>query len=216
MHIFVDFEMTCWGRKDICDDNKKRVTEIIEIGAIKLDKGYNIIDTYSQYVQPELFPEISSMCTHLTGIKNEILVGSPVFIDAMTDFNKWVSRKDSRYYSWGRDDIIQLKREYTKKTGKGSMPEEYYRWYDFQRTFTKACGFSNQLGLKTAVDMTGYDFYGKQHSAIDDAMNGAKLLVLMNKEELKEKKTEFLNNYNDEKPFTCAIGDLVSDQISSI
>ena len=45
-------------------------------------------------------------------------------------------------------------------------------------------GFENQLSLKTALVMAGVDFLGREHSALDDARNTAKLFNIFNDREM--------------------------------
>ncbi len=57
-------------------------------------------------------------------------------------------------------------------------------WNDFQAEFDTKLGFEKQLSLKTALDMAGVDFLGREHSALDDARNTAKLFNIFNDREM--------------------------------
>lgn len=50
---------------------------IIEIGAIKLDSEFNVIDTMSRLINPEI--EIPTKITKITGISNTSVKNSPTF-----------------------------------------------------------------------------------------------------------------------------------------
>ena len=52
-YIIFDLEWNqCCGGRDM--ENPRMPFEIIEIGAVKLDKKFNIIDTYSSIIKPKL------------------------------------------------------------------------------------------------------------------------------------------------------------------
>ena len=65
-HIFLDFEMNPIPRE--CREARETArSEIVEIGAVKLDREYRLVDRYSCYVKPEYGP-IHKRITQLTGI----------------------------------------------------------------------------------------------------------------------------------------------------
>ena len=51
--------------------NERCPFEIIQIGAIKLDSHFNIIDTFNSYVKPQLYKSIHPFVGKMTGIKSE-------------------------------------------------------------------------------------------------------------------------------------------------
>jgi inhibitor of KinA sporulation pathway (predicted exonuclease) len=73
------------------------------------------------------------------------------------------------------------------------------------------------MALKNAVEMMGYDFEGKQHRAVDDAINGARLLMLMkDRESHRRQKQRIEEVYNCNKPFTSTIGELLSGKLAAL
>ena len=55
--IVFDLEWNqCCGGRDM--ENPRMPFEIIEIGAVKLDKKFNIIDTYSSIIKPKLYKKL--------------------------------------------------------------------------------------------------------------------------------------------------------------
>ena len=50
--------------------NEKCPFEIIQIGAIKLDSKFNIIDTFNSYVKPTIYKDIHPFISRMTNIKN--------------------------------------------------------------------------------------------------------------------------------------------------
>ena len=67
------------------------------------------------------------------------------------------------------------------KVETGIMAES---WRDFQKEFDTHLAFERQLSLKTAQEMAGVDFSGREHDALDDARNTAELLHIFKDEDL--------------------------------
>ena len=47
------------------------VNEIIQIGAVKLDNDFNVIDTFLVYIKSEIVKQLNKRVIELTGITNE-------------------------------------------------------------------------------------------------------------------------------------------------
>ena len=53
--------------------NEKCPFEIIQIGAIKLDSNLNMIDTFNEYVKPQIYKDIHPFIQKMTSItKNDV------------------------------------------------------------------------------------------------------------------------------------------------
>ena len=50
---------------------KKGFNEIIEIGAVKLDRNFNIVGTFKQLIKPQVSKKLSSRFKNLTHITSE-------------------------------------------------------------------------------------------------------------------------------------------------
>ena len=61
-YLVVDLEATCCDRKS--SPSSKR--EIIEIGAVMVDRDLNAISEFQTFVRPVRFPTLTSFCTELT------------------------------------------------------------------------------------------------------------------------------------------------------
>jgi len=214
LHVFVDFEMTCWrSPKEVERDQP----EIIEIGAVKLDEQFRLIDTFSMYIKPEINTQITKTCTELTGITNEVLAGAPAFAEGMKLFMDWIGRSDVKIYSWGKDDKEQLEQEFRVKGLSPGLPAPFRKWRNFQSIFMRVFDFNRRIGLTVAMDLLGFDFVGQQHKAVDDALNSAKLLMLIKDPvRFKEKKEQLSKVYNRKETFTSTIGDLLASKLSNL
>ncbi len=211
-HVFVDFEMTCWRSiKEV----ELAQPEIIEIGAVKLDNEYRVVDTFSLYIKPEYNPQITKTCTKITGITTETLEGAPSFKEAMPLFIDWLGTSDLKIYAWGRDDKQQLEQEYRIKGLYERLPHPFKKWRDFQGIFMRIFDFNRRIGLTVVLEMLGIDFEGKQHRAVDDAFNSAKLLMLVKDPvAYKKHKARLVNVYNRKDTFTSTIGDLMAAKLA--
>ncbi|WP_206459150.1 3'-5' exonuclease [Anaerovorax sp. IOR16] len=82
--------------------------EIIQIGAIKLDSNYNTVSTFSRYVKPTIYTEISPFITELTGITKEQLLPEAPFFKIFNSFIKFIGSKDYIFCVWGTADMKEL------------------------------------------------------------------------------------------------------------
>ena len=185
-HVFLDFEMNPIPRQFKRERGVVR-SEIIEIGAVKLDAAYETIDRYSAFVRPEYAP-ITSRITQLTGITDETVADAPLLAEALERFGAWIGTAKTRIYSWSESDIRQVVGECRLKGLE--LPEGLtHRWMDFQRVYTRLVGLSqsNPLSLKNAIGAAETTFDGEAHRAVQDAENSASLLVLVKKGDFKER-----------------------------
>ena len=84
--------------------------EIIQIGAVKLDDNFEIIDTFSKLVKPSLYKEIHPFICELTSITTDMVEDEELFPKVYGDFMKFIGNDDFIMCVWGIDDIKQLLR----------------------------------------------------------------------------------------------------------
>ncbi len=90
--------------------NEKCPFEIIQIGAIKLDSKFNIIDTFNSYVKPTIYKDIHPFISRMTNIKNSDFNDSPTFPEVYNNFIKFISSQDPILCVWGAGDLKELYR----------------------------------------------------------------------------------------------------------
>ena len=162
---------------------------VVHIGAIMLDENYQEISSFRTYVKPEYNNRIRPLISRLTGITYDMVINAPKFDEAMKMFSNWCLgvNDDIKIYAWSENDYKQISKEISLKKYEISLDEERVyltEWHDFQAEFDKELGFEKQLSLKMALDMAGVDFLGREHSALDDARNTAKLFNIFNDREM--------------------------------
>lgn len=82
--------------------------EIIQIGAVKLDKDFHTIDTFNRYIKPTFYRQIAPFITELTSITTEQLTEEETFPDVYTAFTEFIGGVDSVFGIWGMSDIKEL------------------------------------------------------------------------------------------------------------
>lgn len=98
------------------------LNEIIEIGAVMTDNGFNVIDTFTQVIKPKFSKKLSSRVKKLTNIQNDELQSGKPFSQAMSDFRKWVGNGDCVICSWGDTDLRTLVDNFKLFTGANHIP----------------------------------------------------------------------------------------------
>ena len=136
-HIIVDFEMNPISKENV-EARNILYSEIIEIGAVKLDSHKCVVDQFSILVKPQYNEEIALFVTKLTGIDVGAVKKACGFEQALSKFSEWIGHKKTRMYSWSNTDLIQLRRECTYKNIR--IPENMIRWMDFQVVYPKVMG----------------------------------------------------------------------------
>lgn len=175
-HIMIDLEMNKIEKQFRGD--RKLSSELIEIGAVKMNESFQVLDQYQTYVMPD-YGSMDAKIIELTGITDDKLVGAPSFAEAMDDFAKWIGEEETQFYSWSMSDIRQFQVESAFKEYRGKIIARMEsHWNDFQEEFSHLLGIQKKIRLKQAVNAADYQFTGAQHTALADAVNTAEILRL--------------------------------------
>ena len=101
-YIIVDLEATCER------NNRAFNNEIIEIGAVKLNRNLDIIDEFCSFVQPIVNPILTDFCVELTTITQKDVDSADGFITVLNRFLAWIGNEDFFLCSWGYYDKNQF------------------------------------------------------------------------------------------------------------
>ena len=140
--------------------------EVIQIGAVKLDKNMRICGSYQVIVKPRYFKKLHRHVSELTGITQEQMdVGTPL-IKAAESFKKWCG-EDFVFLTWGPDDVPMLKENF-------HVNDLEFDWllntYDLQQIFNRQTdGASKQRSLEYAMDHYEIPMNLPAHDALNDA-----------------------------------------------
>lgn len=176
---------------------KKFINEIIEFGAVKVDEQFNIIDTFSMLVTPQIGKKLNSRVAKLTNITQEQLFDSHnTFTHVLSRFKKFLG--DSIMLTWGTCDILTLIEncKYYLGEQKISFMTTYCNLQAYCEYELNHHDKSRQLGLSTCAQMLDINTENMQlHRAYEDSQ-----LSLLCFEKLYDSETfkEFIEVANDE------------------
>jgi inhibitor of KinA sporulation pathway (predicted exonuclease) len=178
--ILFDLECTCWDVDKAPDQltalqwahKQDNQMETIQIGAVKFHpKTFDVEDTFVAHVKPRLNPVLTDFCTGLTGILQSDVDKANPFIAVYTDFMKW-SEDCQLFMAWGAFDYRQLSDDCRRVDIRCFPQRKYMNAKQLYTYFTGVRG----AGLGTRMKSHGLTFEGRQHDALDDAINTVRLL----------------------------------------
>lgn len=182
--LVIDLEMA-----DKAVVNNIRIHEIIEIGAVLLDESNNILGTYQSYVRNE-HGRISKTITDLTGIDETKTAAAPKLIDVFKDIENKFCKLDTSetiLYTWSENDTAEITKEMqAKRLRHPGVEQMCAKYIDIQQIFSERIHLQKAMNLTKALNLIGIEFDGKEHGALDDAINTAKMLQLLEGEDLQE------------------------------
>ncbi len=165
-YIIVDLEATC--------DNKikNQLHEIIEIGAVKINKKGKIIDTFNEFVKPKVNPALSEFCKNLTGIKQSQVDNADKFPGIIEKFREWIGN-DYLLCSWGYYD----KKQFISDCKLHNIDSEWAEKHISIKHEYAKINKCKPCGMMGALRREGITPDGIHHRGIDDAKNIAKIFI---------------------------------------
>ncbi len=169
--IIYDLEATCWENRP-----DWMVSEIIEIGAIRMNYYGEILGKFNQFVKPVLNPRLSYFCMDLTSIEQQKIDRSKTFPDVIENFMDWayVFEEDYLLCSWGSFDKKMLIQDCELHNLEWDWVEKHI---NIKRQYHEIRKLRKMRGLKYSVEKEGFDFEGHHHRGMDDAHNLSKLFM---------------------------------------
>lgn len=167
-YIVLDME---WNQPfNIKNMVKKPLTlhgEIVQIGAVKLDENYHILDTFKIMVSPKYYTKMHKKVSKLTKITTEELQYGFPFPVAFNHFKKWCG-EEFTFLTWGPTDIDMLRDNML-------LHEMNTEWlpstYNIQMIFDDQISKENrQISLSYAMEKLGEPAL-EAHDALNDAKN---------------------------------------------
>ncbi len=141
--------------------------EVIQIGAVKLDKNMRICGSYQVIVKPKYFKKLHRHVSTLTGITQEQMDRGMPLPEAAKSFREWCG-KDFVFLTWGPDDIPMLKENFHVH---GIESEWLMNTYDMQPMFNRETDgdMKRQRSLEYAMDYFELQQTLPAHDALNDA-----------------------------------------------
>ncbi|MDD3417398.1 MAG: exonuclease domain-containing protein [Clostridia bacterium] len=175
-YLVLDLEM-CMVKGSAKKKMHGMTQEIIQIGAVLLNKENHIIDEFSTYVKPE-FGKLNDFISELTGITEDKLEEASCLRTALMKFVQWIGDRDVTVLSWSDSDYYQLIREMrVKKIKHHKIQDLLDEWLDFQKSFDDMLGLHRQYALEDAMEIGHIRPIGRMHDGLCDAYNTARILA---------------------------------------
>lgn len=182
----LEFNQKHPDNKDIIDNNKNLLFEIIQIGAIKIDSNFKTIETFDQLINPTVHTILHPYVENLTNININDLNLSKNFTEVFKSFVKFLGDDEVVLVVWGTSDIKELLKNvdfYGMSTSL--VPNKYI---DIQAYASKLFKYEKgtKIGLKSAVEKLEININGEFHNAFNDAYYTNEVFKkIYNKKEIK-------------------------------
>lgn len=166
--VILDLE---WN-SSYCKKKRCFMSEIIEFGAVKFNDKFEVLDTFSMLIAPQVSKKLSGKVKELTNISNEELEkGGTTYTHVLSKFKRFLG--SDLLMTWGTCDILAIMEnsEYYEKNNRIDYINAYC---DLQYYCASALGVyhaGQQLGLVPAAELIGLDLSEVvQHRALQDSM----------------------------------------------
>ncbi|XP_032243157.1 ERI1 exoribonuclease 3 [Nematostella vectensis] len=179
-YLVLDFEATC------DDKNKPKPQEIIEFPVTKVNsRTLQTEAEFHQYVCPTAHPKLTTFCTDLTGITQDMVEGKPDLQTTLQTFHDWMGENgllDSGLSScfvtcgdWDLKTMLPLQCKHLNIP----VPTYFRKWINIKKVYSDVMGKQSKIGMPGMLHGLGLELVGRHHSGIDDARNITKILVAL-------------------------------------
>lgn len=174
-NIFVvDIEATMFS-----DNPQALFTEIVQIGVVRLCLDTRLIAGVVEYLIKPQATVCGDALTELTGLTQQQLDREGLLFGEVCLLLRdiWGTQRIP-WSSWGYYDLAQIQQ---CCQNLDSIMPFHKQHFDLKRIYwlVGQGGKGRPKGLRRALQMEGLEFLGQPHSAVDDAMNAARILVCM-------------------------------------
>lgn len=168
--LVVDLEATCW--EGTIPENQW--SEVIEIGCTLLNTSdWTIENSFGFLIKPSQ-SEVSSFCTELTSITQEMLDTDGIkFEEACT---RLISEYQTNLYTWasyGAYDFNMMKKECKRRNIENPFSLEHI---NVKELYSEKFNSNKKIGMSGALNKLNIQLEGTHHRGIDDSRNIAKIL----------------------------------------
>ena len=173
-------------------ENKEIPFEIIEIGAIKLNSGFNSLGEFSELIKPKVYRNMHHVTKSLIHLKMEELEQGGSFEEVMQRFLDWCG-DDYLFCTWGPLDLTELQRN-MRYYKFAPLAEGPIKFLDIQKLFSFQ--FEDKKSRRTleyAIDFLKIEKDISFHRAFSDAYYTVKVLTRLQAETLKHYSLDVYN-----------------------
>ncbi|XP_026884282.2 3'-5' exoribonuclease 1 [Electrophorus electricus] len=180
----VDFEATC-------EENNPQdfLHEIIEFPIVLIDTHtLEIVDSFQEYVKPEVNPQLSDFCVDLTGITQKMVDEADTFPCVLRRVVVWLQEKElgTKYKyalltdgSWDMSKFL-----YTQcRLSQIRYPQFARKWINIRKSYGNYYKVArSQTKLTCMLENLGMQYEGRLHCGLDDSRNIARIAIRMLKD----------------------------------
>ncbi|MEM8858172.1 MAG: 3'-5' exonuclease [Chloroflexota bacterium] len=167
--IVVDIEATCWKGWEHAEE-----METIEIGAVKLNQNFEDAGQFTTFVKPVIHPQLSDFCVNFTSIQQADVDQADLFPAAFDKFLAWIGEDAYLWFSWSSYDAKRLHDDLVYHSQP--IPKFFDNHHDLKKLYAQKEGLKERVGMRRALKNLKIDYSGRQHRALDDALNTAHIL----------------------------------------
>ncbi len=155
--------------------------EIVEIGAVKLNRKMEILERFEEVIKPKIYPKMHFMTNKIIQIDKKDLENGGDFPEVMERFLKWCG-KNYRFCIWGTLDLTELQRNMCYY-GMEELAHKPLPFLDVQKLYSLAYeDGKTRRSLEYAVDELGIGKDEPFHKADNDAYYTARVLAKIHKD----------------------------------
>ncbi len=174
-YIILDLE---WDNT-YCHKKNGFANQIVQIGAVKLNADFEVIDRFEVIVKTESTKKLTKRFTELTGITTDAMRAGISFSEAVERYNEWIG-EDTVSITWSNSDLYVIAEN--ARLFSGGKTLKFERYADLQKyvqSLMKREGENakNQVSLAFAAECLGISIEEfALHSAVDDSLLTAAVL----------------------------------------
>ena len=162
--------------------NRALPFEVIEIGAVKLDENFNIIDSFHRIIKPVVYPVLFKYTREIISLTERELSMGTDFVTACKEFLRWCRKGDRNYFfaTWGTLDLLEFQRNMAYYNIHNGFPRPLY-YFNVQYLFNIFIGKYDEsaISLENAIRHLRLREDKAFHSAISDAQYTAEILQII-------------------------------------
>lgn len=157
--------------------------EIIEIGAVKLDRQFHMVSEFHRLIRPQVYTQMHYAISEVTHMSMEELQNDGEdFAAAARDFIEWCG-ENAVYCTWGSMDLTELQRNMKYYGIENPFPKPLF-YYDVQKLYALFYRNGEKPSLDTAVEELEVAEERPFHRALDDAYYTSKVLARMDQDQI--------------------------------
>lgn len=166
--------------------NPKCPFEIIQIGAVKLNSDFEIVETFNGLIKPTIYKRIHPFVEKITGFDMSTFKDADDFLTTYERFIAFMgSREENVLCTWGIDDIKSLFRNILfYKIDPETISHNCLNVQKYATTYLN-CEPGKSIGLKNAVIKLEIPEATTFHNALNDALYTAEIFKIVRPEKME-------------------------------